>query len=300
MKILLFGKDGQIGWELQRALSPLGEVIAPDSKQANFENAKTLRDALEQAQPDVIVNAAAYTAVDKAQSDAGRAREINAHAVRVLAEEAKRRDAWLVHYSTDYVFDGKKRDPYVEDDETGPLSTYGLTKLEGEEAIRDCHSRHLIFRTSWVYGAHGSNFAKTILRLAKDREELEVVADQYGAPTSAELIADVTSLVLYRVAILGTSPTLAGTYHLVADGETTWCDYARHIVSLALAAGAPLKVTPDRIYPLATESYPVAAERPKNSRLNTGKLRGAFNLHLSDWRHDVGRLVKDLTTQRAL
>lgn len=301
MKILLLGKDGQVGWELQRALAPLGELIAQGRQQADLEHLDALRQLVRQVQPDVIVNAAAYTAVDKAESEQDKARTINAEAVGLLAEEANRLDAWLVHYSTDYVFDGDKASPYDEDDQTGPLSVYGKTKLEGEQVIGDRHAKHLIFRTSWVYAARGGNFAKTMLRLAKDRDALKVIADQHGAPTSAELIADVTALALYRITQAGTAaPALAGTYHLAASGHTTWHGYAQHVLELAQARGALLKADPAAVQPIPTEAYPLPAARPKNSRLNTTKLSSTFNLYLPPWQFHVQRLMDELAAQGAL
>jgi dTDP-4-dehydrorhamnose reductase len=300
MKTLLLGKDGQVGWELQRALAPLGELVVIGSKTLNIADADALRAAVRDAAPSVIVNAAAYTAVDKAEGDADTARRVNGDAVGVLAAEASRIGAWLVHYSTDYVFDGTKSTPYIEQDPPRPLSVYGSTKLEGEEAIRKTHERHVIFRTSWVYGARGGNFPKTMLRLAKERAALRVVADQYGTPTSAELIADVTALVLYRIARSEALEASAGTYHLVAGGETNWCDYARYVVRLAIERGAALKCTPERIEAIATEDYPVAAVRPRNSRLDTAKLRGTFDIALPDWRYHVRRLVDELNLQGTL
>jgi dTDP-4-dehydrorhamnose reductase len=301
VKILLFGKDGQVGWELQRALAQLGELVALGRESGDFDRPSTLRGIVQKIAPDVIVNAAAYTAVDKAQSEPDRAQRINAEAVGILAEEASRRDAWVVHYSTDYVFDGTKPTPYLENDATRPLSVYGSTKREGEQVLRERNKRHLIFRTSWVYGMHGSNFAKTMLRLAKERDELNVVGDQYGAPTSAELLADVTALALYRVSMHASAAgSLAGTYHAAADGETTWCDYARYVVGLALEKGASFKAAPDRIRSIPTEAYPVAAARPKNSRLDCGKLRTTFDLHPPHWRYHVARLVEELTSSGAL
>ncbi|MEN3296421.1 MAG: dTDP-4-dehydrorhamnose reductase [Burkholderiales bacterium] len=300
MKILLLGKDGQVGWELQRALAPLGELIALGRQDADLENVDRLLQAVRQAQPQVIVNAAAYTAVDKAESEPAKARRINAEAVGSLAEEASRLNAWLVHYSTDYVFDGEKSTPYEEDDATGPLSVYGKTKLEGEQLIRQSNASHLIFRTSWVYAARGANFAKTMLRLAKEREELKVIADQHGAPTSAELIADVTALALYRIGQQTSASTLSGTYHLAAGGHTSWHGYAQHVLHLAQAKGATLKVAPAFVQPIPTDAYPLPAARPRNSRLNTTKLSSAFNLHLPDWRYHVERLVDELAAQGAL
>lgn len=301
MKLLLFGQDGQVGWALQRALAPLGELVALGPESADFEDVTVLRRVVREVRPDAIINAAAYTAVDRAETEPERAHRINAEAVDVLAEEAQRLDAWLIHYSTDYVFDGTKPEPYVEDDPPGPLSVYGKTKWEGEQAIRERRGRHLIFRTSWVYAAQGSNFPKTMLKLAKTREELQVISDQRGAPTSAELIADVTALALYRIRLApGVSHSIAGTYHLVASGETTWHEYARYVIERALARGAELKTRADRIAPIPTEAYPLPAARPKNSRLDTRKLRETLNIRLPHWRDQVGRLVDELTYQAAI
>jgi dTDP-4-dehydrorhamnose reductase len=300
MKTLLLGRDGQVGWELQRSLAPLGELVAVGSKTLNIADAEALQSVIREAAPTVIVNAAAYTAVDKAEGDAETARRVNRDAVAALASEASRIGAWLVHYSTDYVFDGTKSTPYTEEDAPRPLSVYGSTKLEGEEAIRWTHERHVIFRTSWVYGVRGSNFPNTMLRLARERAELRVVADQHGAPTSAELIADVTALVLYRMLRSEAAQGAAGTYHLVARGETNWCDYARYIIRLAIEKGAALKCTPERVQPIATEDYPVAAARPRNSRLDTAKLRRTFNITPPDWRYHVTRMVEELNLQGTL
>lgn len=301
MKILLLGKDGQVGWELQRALSPLGELIAFGRQEADLEDIDHLRQLVRRTQPDVIVNAAAYTAVDKAESEPEKARRINAEAVGVLAEEASRLNAWLVHYSTDYIFNGEKSSSYQEDDATGPLSVYGQTKLEGEQLIRKHNAKHLIFRTTWVYAARGGNFAKTMLRLAKERDALKVVADQHGAPTSAELIADITALALYRIAQAKDSASaLAGTYHLAAAGETTWHGYAQYVLQLAQARGAVLKAEPAAVQPIPTEAYPLPAARPRNSRLNTTKLTRIFNVHLPDWRYHVQRLMDELAAQGTL
>jgi dTDP-4-dehydrorhamnose reductase len=298
MKILLLGKDGQVGWELQRALSPLGELIAYGRQEADLEQLDALRQLVRKIQPDVIVNAGAYTAVDKAETEPEKARTINAEAVGLLAEEANRLNAWLVHYSTDYVFNGEKTSPYEVDDQTAPLSVYGKTKLEGEQLIRDRHAKHLIFRTSWVYAARGGNFAKTMLRLAKDRDALKVIADQHGAPTSAELIADVTALAMSRIDQAGpAASSLAGTYHLAASGHTTWHGYAQYVLELAQARGATLKAGPAAVQPIPTEAYPLPAARPKNSRLNTIKLTSTFNLHLPQWQFHVQRLMDELAAQ---
>ncbi|WP_020654754.1 dTDP-4-dehydrorhamnose reductase [Massilia niastensis] len=298
MKILLLGKDGQVGWELQRALAPLGELRALGRAQADFTHPESLRDCVRAFVPDVIVNAAAYTAVDKAESDAETARNVNAVAPAVLAQEAAACGAWLVHYSTDYVFDGAKDGAYVETDATNPLSVYGRTKCEGEEGIRASGARHLILRTSWVFAARGGNFAKTMLRLAKEREQLNVIADQHGAPTSAELLADATALALHRIASLGdTAQTLSGTYHLAAAGATTWHGYAQHVLAQALEHGAALKALPQQVNAIATEAYPTLAARPRNSRLDTDRFCAEFGLQLPDWRHYVNRLIAELAAQ---
>jgi dTDP-4-dehydrorhamnose reductase len=298
VKTLLLGKNGQVGWELQRALAPLGTLCAYGSDALDITDSALLRRVVRDTSPDVIVNAAAYTAVDKAESEPERARRINAEAVGVLAEEAARLGAWLVHYSSDYVFDGTKPTRYVEADATAPLSVYGKTKLEGEQAIRDRYSRHLIFRTSWVYATRGANFAKTMLRLASERESLKVVGDQHGAPTSAELIADVTALVLYRICLDSKSgQTLAGTYHLTAGGETTWFDYAQYVLGLAIERGVELKCTPADVERIPSSAYPVPAARPRNSRLDTSKLIETFNIAPPDWRFHVTRLVEELSSQ---
>lgn len=295
MKILLLGANGQVGWELQRALAPLGQLVICDRHSADLENSQALIELVEREQPAVIVNAAAYTAVDKAESDVDRARKVNAESVAVLAAAAHKRDAWLVHYSTDYVFAGNKPGAYVEDDSTAPLSVYGQTKLEGEQAIRASGCRHLILRTSWVYAARGSNFAKTMLRLAADREELRVVADQIGAPTSAELIADVTALVLQRIASDTTLGKIAsGTYHLVASGVTSWHGYAQFVIAEAARLGVPLRATPENVHPITTAQYPVPAQRPANSRLDNQKLQQTFGLELPEWEFHVKRMLIEL------
>lgn len=300
MKILLFGKEGQVGWELQRSLLTVGDIIASEQHELDFENPDDVRGWVRRHEPDIIVNAAAYTAVDQAESEPDKARRINADAVGVLAEEASRLNAWLVHYSTDYVFDGEKHGPYEEDDLPNPLSVYGRTKLEGEVRIRDRHAKHLIFRTSWVFAARGENFAKTMLRLAKERETLNVIADQYGAPTSAELLADVTALALHHALPKGSRTDVAGTYHLVARGETTWHDYAQYVITVARERGIVLKTTPEEIYPIKTEAYPLPAKRPRNSRLSVSKLTSVFGVQLPDWRNQVRRLIEELALQGGL
>jgi dTDP-4-dehydrorhamnose reductase len=298
MKILLLGSNGQVGWELQRSLEPLGEVVAlqrdaaanPQGLCGDLEDLEALVRSVRAVRPAVIVNAAAYTAVDKAESDANRARVVNATVPAMLAREAAALGAWLVHYSTDYVFDGSGDQPWHEDDATAPLSVYGRTKLEGEQAIRHSGCQHLILRTSWVYAARGGNFAKTMLRLAAEREELKVIADQIGAPTGADLLADVTALILHRLQM---RPELGGTYHCVAAGQTSWHDYARHVVDWARAHGQPIKVAAEAVRPIPTSGYPTPAQRPLNSRLDTFKLRHAFGLHLPPWQQGVERMLME-------
>ena len=294
MKILLFGKGGQVGWELQRSLAPLGELVALDHDSENlcgdFTNLAGLAETVRRVAPQVIVNAAAYTAVDKAEVEPELARTINALAPGVLADEAQKFGAWLVHYSTDYVFDGSGEKPWRESDATGPLSVYGQTKREGEEAVARC-VRHLILRTSWVYAARGANFAKTMLRLAQEREALSVIADQFGTPTGAELLADVTA---HALCSLRTRPELAGLYHLVAAGETSWHGYAQYVIESARRAGRPIRVAPDAIIAIATAAYPTPARRPHNSRLATDKLRATFGLVLPDWQTGVERMLSEI------
>lgn len=295
MKILLLGMNGQVGWELQRSLAPLGELIALDAHSqtlcGDFTQLNGLANTLQSVMPDIIVNAAAYTAVDKAESEPALAQRINAQAPELLAQHAARHGAWLVHYSTDYVFDGSGSTPWREDDAVSPINVYGATKLAGEQAIQSTGCKHLIFRTSWVYAARGGNFAKTMLRLAGERDQLAVIDDQHGAPTGAELLADVTAHAL-RAAI--DRSTLAGVYHLVAAGETSWHGYARYVIETARALGLPLKAGPDDIRPVTTDAYPTAARRPHNSRMNTAKFSTAFGLCLPDWKTGVARMLTEL------
>lgn len=292
MKILLFGKNGQVGSELSRSLLPLGELIALGRNDTDLENFTGLNDLLRTHKPDIIVNAAAYTAVDKAENNEVVAYKINAEAVGVMARYACESGILLVHYSTDYVFDGKKSGAYIEADATNPSSAYGRSKLAGEEAIVQSGCNALIFRTSWVFSAHGSNFIKTILRLARERESIEVVADQYGAPTSAELIADVTAL---AISGLSNKTLSTGIYHLTAAGETTWYDLACYVVSRALANGVPLTLQAQQIHAVTTEEYPLPAKRPNNSRMNSAALSSALGLHLPNWNIHVDRVVDQLT-----
>lgn len=291
MKILLLGKNGQVGWELQRSLAPLGEVVALGSDGADFTDLAGLTNIVRSVEPDVIVNAAAHTAVDRAESEPELARSINAQAPGVLAAEAKRLGAWLIHYSTDYVFDGSGDEPWLETDPTGPLSVYGASKLEGERLIAASGCRHLIFRTSWVYGARGGNFAKTMLRLAQERDSMKVIDDQMGAPTGAELLSDVTAHAI-RTALV--NPDIAGLYHLVASGETSWHGYANFVIDFAKQAGVPIKVLSDAIEAVPTSAFPTAATRPHNSRLSTGKLTRAFGLYLPHWQVGVTRMLTEI------
>lgn len=296
MKILLFGKRGQVGWELQRSLAPLGEIVALDQEGdgclcGDLNDLRGLADCVRQVSPDVIVNAAAHTAVDRAENEPDLAMMLNARAPGVLAEEARRLGAWLVHYSTDYVFDGSGERPWREGDPTAPLSVYGQSKLAGEQAIAGECARHLIFRTSWVHAARGNNFVRTMLRLASERDELRIVADQVGAPTGAELLADVTAHVICRAR---ERPELAGLYHLVASGATSWHEYALHVIERARQAGQAVRVTADAIRPVPSSAFPTPAWRPLNSRLDTTKLRESFGLVLPEWRVGVDRMLAEI------
>jgi dTDP-4-dehydrorhamnose reductase len=297
MKILLLGKNGQVGWELQRSLAPLGELLALDrhssSHCGDLSQPERLAQTVRDWRPDVVVNAAAHTAVDKAESEFDLARCLNATAPAALAQAAAEIGAWLVHYSTDYVFNGQGEQAWHEGDATGPLSVYGQTKLEGEQAIAASGCKHLIFRTSWVYAARGGNFAKTMLRLAAERERLTVIDDQHGAPTGADLIADVTAHAIRQV-MDNSAPTLAGIYHLVATGETSWHGYASHVIAQArlIQPQQSLKVT--EVAPVPTTAFPTPAQRPLNSRLKTDKLQQAFGLVLPPWQQGVNRMLSEI------
>ncbi len=298
MKILLLGKNGQVGWELQRSLAPLGELVALDRAGdaarglcGDLQDLDGLRSTVMALRPDVIVNAAAHTAVDKAQSETDLARRLNAEAPAVLAEAAQAVGAALVHYSTDYVFDGSGSTPWVETAPTGPLNVYGRTKLDGERAIAAACARHLILRTSWVYAARGGNFAKTMLRLAAERERLTVIDDQFGAPTGAELIADVTA---HAIRQLLQRPQDAGIYHLAAGGETSWNGYARFVVDTARAIKPDLKLAVQEVAPVPTSAFPTPAQRPHNSRLDTARLQQTFGLRLPHWQQGVARMLSEI------
>lgn len=298
MKILLLGGNGQLGWELQRSLAPVGEVIALASRAkenphhwcGDLSDLDGLRQTVRAIAPDVVVNAAAYTAVDKAQTETGKAYAINALAPALMAEETLRLGAWLVHYSSDYVFDGSGKRPWRESDRCAPLSVYGASKRQGELEVAH-NPRHLILRTSWVYAARGANFAKTMLRLGAEREELRVIDDQIGAPTGAELLADASALALRRAMA---QPDLAGLYHCAAAGQTSWHGYAQFVLQEARRLGMPLKVAPERVLPIKSTEYSVAAPRPLNSRLDCRRFQDIFSIHLPFWQLGVRRILQEL------
>ncbi|HHL3257175.1 MULTISPECIES: dTDP-4-dehydrorhamnose reductase [Citrobacter] len=296
MKILLFGKNGQVGWELQRALSPLGELIAIDYFDREFcgdlTNLEGIAETIRRVKPDVVVNAAAHTAVDKAESEKLHAARLNAESVEVLAKETARINALLIHYSTDYVFDGSGSHYRTEDEDTGPLNVYGQTKLAGERAIARYNPRHFIFRTSWVYATRGENFIKTMLRLAKEKEVLSIINDQHGAPTSADLLADCTAIAIRTER---NNRNHYGVYHLVASGETTWCDYAKYIFSVAEKVGVSLSLK--EVNGIPSTSYRTPAVRPHNSRLSNKKFQQAFDVNISDWKNGVKRVVKEIISK---
>jgi len=294
MKILLFGKGGQVGWELQRSLAPLGDVVALDHDSTdycgNFGNSAGLLDTVRDVKPDIIVNAAAHTAVDKAESEPDLVRTLNATVPGLLAQEAQRLGAWFVHYSTDYVFDGSGSRAWTETDTPAPLSVYGQTKFEGEQLIQAACQQHLVFRTSWVYAARGGNFARTMLRLAQDRDRLTVIDDQIGAPTGAELLADVTAHAL-RQALR--QPSDAGLYHLVASGETSWWGYATHVLAQAKRLQPELHLKAAEVLAVPSSAFVTAARRPHNSRLDTRKLQTTFGVRLPSWQEGVDRMLAE-------
>lgn len=300
LKILLLGKNGQIGWELQRSLAPLGELVALASHSqdhcGDLGNLTGLAQTIRDVAPDIIVNAAAYTAVDKAESEFELAHTINALAPAVLAQEAKRSGAWLVHYSTDYVFNGSGDTPWRETDATGPLNVYGQSKLAGEAAIIATGCQHLIFRTSWVYAARGNNFAKTMLKLAQQRDSLNVINGQIGAPTGADLLADVTAHAI-RTALQ--RPEVSGLYHLVASGETSWYHYAHFVIDYARVAGVEVKVAAEAIQAVASSAFVTAAQRPLNSRLDATKLQRTFSLNLPNWQNGVTRMLAEILEKQS-
>lgn len=295
MKILLFGKNGQVGWELQRSLAILGQLTALDHDSSehcgDFAQPDAVAATVRSLQPDVIVNAAAHTAVDKAESEPELARLLNATTSGRIAEEAARLDAWLIHYSTDYVFNGSGQRPWVESDQPAPLSVYGRTKLEGEQAIQQSGCKHLILRTSWVYAARGGNFAKTMLRLAQERERLTVIDDQWGAPTGADLLADITA---HAITHLQRHPQDGGLYHCVAGGETNWHAYASYVIEQARLLRPDLPIQVQDIVPVPTSAFPTPAQRPHNSRLDTTRLQTTFGLTLPHWQQGVARMLREI------
>ena len=292
MKILLTGKNGQIGFELNKKLSVLGKVIATDREELDLTNLNAIKTFIDQIKPDIIINPAAYTAVDKAESEPDLAYQINTLAPEVLAEKAAELDIPLVHFSTDYVFDGLKKEAYVETDQTNPQSIYGKTKCEGEEKIRN-HSKHIILRTSWVFGVHGNNFLKTILRLIQEKESLNIVGDQWGSPASSSMLSDVTFKIVDTI-LKNKNFNDYGTYHLTNDGETNWHAYASMISGEAMKLNVKVTCAPDKIYPVLSSEYPAAAKRPLNSRLNTDKLKKTFMLELPHWESEVKRVLKEI------
>jgi dTDP-4-dehydrorhamnose reductase len=294
VKILLIGKNGQVGFESRRALAPLAEVVAVDFPDCDLTDAESIRSVVRTTAPQVIVNAAAYTAVDKAESEPEMALAINAIAPAVLGEEARRLGARVVHYSTDYVYDGTKAGRYIESDATNPLCVYGATKCDGDLALAASGAEYFIFRTSWVFGAHGANFVKTMLRLAKERDKLNVVADQFGAPTSAALIADITAHVLAQTIYRPASEMPSGVYHLAADGETSWHGFAQTIIRGAAARGVKLKMAPDAVRAITTAEYPLPAKRPANSRLDTTRLSKTFGLVMPHWQAGLDHVLSQI------
>lgn len=293
MKLVLLGASGQLGWELRRALAPLGHLLALDRSMEGGDlcRPEEVSRTVREFRPDVIVNAAAYTAVDQAESEPEVVRRINARAPGELAKLACEVGAWLVHYSTDYVFDGSGRTPWRETDATGPLNVYGGTKQEGEEAVRDSNCRYLILRTSWVFGRRGNNFLKTILRLARDKDMIRVVSDQFGAPTSTELLADASA---HAIRTAMSRPGVAGLYHLTASGETSWYEYAQFVLDLAHKQENGIKLRSRALIPVATANYSSVATRPLNSRLDTHRFTETFDLRLPPWEAGVTRVVTEL------
>lgn len=295
MKIVLFGKNGQIGWELQRSLSVLGELIALERNSEDYcgdlNNLTGLEETIEKIMPDVIVNAAAYTAVDKAEFEIELAELINAQAPKVLANAAKKTGAWLVHYSSDYIFDGSGEHEWKEDDIPNPLNVYGQSKLQGELAIQASGCQYLIFRTSWVYAIHGNNFLKTILRMAKESNSLSIIEDQVGTPTNAELIADITA---HAIAHAMKKKDVIGVYNLVAQGHTNWFEYAKIILKLSEVYAVDMRKRSCKVNPINSLDYFVSAKRPLNSRLSNEKIQSTFGIYLPDWRNGVERMIVEL------
>jgi dTDP-4-dehydrorhamnose reductase len=292
MKILLTGKNGQVGFELAKKLSALGEIVAVDREELDLVSSETIRQFIDQTKPDMIINPAAYTAVDKAESEEEIAHQINVTAPEILAEKSRELNIPLIHFSTDYVFDGLKKSAYVETDQTNPQSVYGKTKCEGEEKIRT-HAKHIILRTAWVFGVHGNNFLKTILRLIADKESINIVSDQCGSPSSSSMLSDVTFKIVYTI-FKNKNFNNYGTYHVTNEGETNWHDYARLIASEAIRLGFKVKCDPAHIHSILTSEYPTLAKRPFNSKLNTNKLKKTFMLELPCWESEVKRVLREI------
>jgi dTDP-4-dehydrorhamnose reductase len=292
MKILLTGCNGQVGFELNKQLTALGEVIATDRESLNLENPDAIRIFVDKIMPDIIINPAAYTGVDKAESEPKLAYQINVIAPQILAEKAAELNIPLIHFSTDYVFDGFKKDSYIENDQTNPQSVYGKTKWEGEERVRN-HLKHIILRTSWVFGSHGNNFLKKILELIQDKKSLNIVCDQWGTPASASMLADVTCKIVDTI-FKNIKFNDYGTYHITNEGETNWHQYASLITTEAMQLGLKIKCEPHHIRPILTSEYHTAASRPLNSRLNSDKLKKTFMLELPNWELEVKKVLRDL------
>ena len=292
MKILLTGKDGQVGFALHKKLASLGEVVATNRHELDLGNPEAIKTFIDKIQPDIIINAAAYTQVDKAESEKLLAHQINAVAPQVLAEKASELNIPIIHFSTDYVFDGLKHEPYIETDQANPQSVYGQTKWEGEEAIRH-HKKHIILRTSWVLSAHGQNFLKTILKLAQEKSSLNVVSDQMGTPTSSDLLANVTYNIVKTI-LKNTNFKDFGTYHVTSMGDTDWFHYACLIVDEAMRLGLKTTMTSKDINPISSDLYPTLAKRPMNSRLDTSKIKKTFMLELPPWEEEVKKVLKEI------
>jgi len=292
MKILLTGSNGQVGFELKNKLSALGEVIATDREELDLTNLDAIKNFIDQTRPDIIINSAAYTAVDKAESEADLAYQINVKAPEVLAEVAGILDIPLVHFSTDYLFDGLKKEAYLETDKTNPQSIYGKTKHDGEEKVRQ-HAKHIILRTSWVFGSHGNNFLKVMLRLMQEKDLLNIVSDQWGSPTSASMLSDVTFKIVDLI-FKSKNFNDYGTYHVTSEGETNWHAYASFIAIEAMKLNVIIKCIPQHIHPIPTSAYPTAAKRPPNSRLNTDKIKKTFKLELPKWQDEVKKILREL------
>jgi dTDP-4-dehydrorhamnose reductase len=293
MKILVTGKNGQVGHELMQSLAPLGQVVGVDVKECDLAQSAAIDALLERVKPDIIINPAAYTEVDKAESEPTIAHAVNAQAPKLLARYAARHNIPIIHFSTDYVFDGKKEGAYSEEDEPNPKSVYGKTKWLGEEAVRKMAAKHIIIRTSWVFGSHGVNFLKTMLKLAGERDKLSVVSDQYGAPTSAKMLANAVAQIVTELVEPG-SYRKYGTYHIAARGETTWHGYAQLVVEKAIALGVNIKLSPKEIKPILSKEYPMPAPRPANSRLDTTKVSSVFSVSLPKWQDEVESVIKEL------